>query len=268
MQSGNIPFPDGSSPPPYTVRRSGRAKRIILRMLPGKGLEVVVPVRADVACVPDVLRRYQGWIAKAQARVACAAPPAPCPRLPFSFSIKGGAEEIRVRAHGETCAERMNFTTALPATQDSGVRVVVFPASLSAAMRGGAGQELTPAALVWLREWVREEARLLCGAQLSSLAAEHGFRFSGLRMGFQRTRWGSCSARGNINLNAGLLFLPPPLTRYILLHELCHTRELNHSARFWKEMFKVEPDALRHDKAMRRAWKHVPAWLIPGKSPL
>ncbi len=262
MQPGNILFSDGSSAPPYTVRKSKRAKRIILRMLPGKGLEVVVPWTADTACVPDVIRRFQGWIAKAQARAACAAPPAPCPRLPFSFPIRGGAEHILVQTHSGAGTERMNVTTPLPATQDASTRVLVFPAALSAALPGGESQELSAAGLTWLREWVREEARALCSAQLFSLAAEYGFRFSGVRMGFQRTRWGSCSARGNINLHAGLLFLPPPLMRYILLHELCHTRELNHSPRFWKELFRVDPEALRHDKAMRRAWKYIPAWLM------
>lgn len=82
-----------------------------------------------------------------------------------------------------------------------------------------------------------------------------------MRVRFQRTRWGSCSAKGSINLNAALLFLPERLVRYILLHELCHTRELNHSPAFWKLVFAADPDALAKDKAMRGAWKYVPDWL-------
>ena len=97
---------------------------------------------------------------------------------------------------------------------------------------------------------------------LEALANEHGFAYSGLGIRFQRSRWGSCSAKGNISLNACLIFLPERLTRHILLHELCHTRQLNHSPEFWKQLFAVAPDALAHDKAMRHAWRHVPAWVF------
>ena len=113
-----------------------------------------------------------------------------------------------------------------------------------------------------LREWVREEARVYLGGLLDSLAREHGFSYASLSIRFQRGRWGSCSARGGISLNACLLFLPERLARHILLHELCHTRQLNHSRAFWKQLFAVDPNALAHDKAIRHAWRHVPAWIF------
>ena len=58
----------------------------------------------------------------------------------------------------------------------------------------------------------------------------------------QRTRWGSCSNSGTISLNAALLFLEPPLVRYLFIHELCHLIALNHSRRFWAAVARYEPD--------------------------
>ena len=78
----------------------------------------------------------------------------------------------------------------------------------------------------------------------------------------QRSRWGSCSATGDISLNYQLLFLPPHLLRHVLVHELCHTVELNHSPRFWRTVARFEPDLAALREEMRRSWSHVPGWLL------
>ncbi len=62
----------------------------------------------------------------------------------------------------------------------------------------------------------------------------------------QRTRWGSCSAKGNINLNCLLVLCPEEVRDYVVIHELCHRREMNHSPRFWAEVERVMPDYRRH----------------------
>ena len=248
--------------PAYKIRKSKRAKRVGLRVLPGRGLEVVLPFNADPACVPDILCRYKSWIARALERMASHPGSQPAPVLPAAFAIKGGMEEI-VLFPDRVCPVDESARPGTSLTNPPKVRHIRLFPETSTVMETPDVQFVAQS-VARLREWVREEARDYLGAMLAALAQEHGFTYHSLSIRFQRTRWGSCSARGNINLNACLLFLPGPLVRYILLHELCHTRQLNHSERYWKHLFAVEPEALALDKAMRRAWHHVPSWIFAG----
>ncbi|MDR2804521.1 MAG: M48 family metallopeptidase [Dysgonamonadaceae bacterium] len=70
-------------------------------------------------------------------------------------------------------------------------------------------------------------------AEMQRLAQQHGFLYQQVKIRKSRTRWGSCSSRGIINLSFYLMLLPIHLIEYVLLHELCHTVEMNHSAAFW-----------------------------------
>ena len=76
----------------------------------------------------------------------------------------------------------------------------------------------------------------------------------------QKTRWGSCSTQKTISLNYKLLFLPDELARYLFVHELCHTRHLNHSARFWRLVQSREPNYERLENQLTDAWRYVPLW--------
>jgi predicted metal-dependent hydrolase len=70
-------------------------------------------------------------------------------------------------------------------------------------------------------------------AQLNNLAEKHGFSYNRVFIRNQKTRWGSCSSKNNINLNVNLVRLPGELADYVIIHELVHTRIKNHSKRFW-----------------------------------
>jgi len=67
----------------------------------------------------------------------------------------------------------------------------------------------------------------------------------------QRTRWGSCSAKGNLNFNCLLMLCPEEVRDYVVIHELCHRKELNHSPKFWAEVEKVCPDHARQRKWLK-----------------
>ena len=67
----------------------------------------------------------------------------------------------------------------------------------------------------------------------------------------QRTRWGSCSSKGNLNFNCLLMLAPPGILDYVVVHELCHRKEMNHSPKFWAEVAKVMPDYKERQKWLR-----------------
>lgn len=99
----------------------------------------------------------------------------------------------------------------------------------------------------------RIEAKRVLPWRLQQLARQHGFTFSNVSIKNTRTRWGSCSSTKSINLSLWLMQLPWHLIDYILLHELCHTIEMNHSDRFWALMDKVTDGQA---KALRKELKN------------
>ena len=89
----------------------------------------------------------------------------------------------------------------------------------------------------WLRkvieEALRRNAKLILPPRLYMLSMQHNLPYKSVKINSSSGRWGSCSTRGNINLSYYLVLLPKHLIDYVLLHELAHTREMNHGKRFW-----------------------------------
>ena len=90
-----------------------------------------------------------------------------------------------------------------------------------------------------LEKALRHEAKRLLPERITLLARQHGFMLTGVKINNSKTHWGSCTMKKSINLSQSLMLLPWHLVDYVLLHELCHTIEMNHSERFWKLMDKV-----------------------------
>jgi predicted metal-dependent hydrolase len=88
-----------------------------------------------------------------------------------------------------------------------------------------------------------------------------GNSFSKMHVRGQRTCWGSHSSSGTISLNYCLMFLDPAHLRYVMIHELCHARHMNHSRRFWRLVGQFEPDYRRLDKDLNGSWQRIPTWV-------
>jgi predicted metal-dependent hydrolase len=104
---------------------------------------------------------------------------------------------------------------------------------------------------------LRKQAVAYLPGELQRLASTHGFHFRTVKIRKSKTRWGSCSSGGNINLSIYVMLLPQHLIEYVLLHELCHTEEMNHGDQFWALL---NQHTAGQAKAMRKELKtyHIP----------
>ena len=100
------------------------------------------------------------------------------------------------------------------------------------------GQRLTAEEIRALADRARREIP----PRVEMFARKAGVSYGRITIRNQKSRWGSCSSRGNLNFNCLLMLAPPGVTDYVIVHELCHRIEMNHSARFWAEVERVMPD--------------------------
>lgn len=115
--------------------------------------------------------------------------------------------------------------------------------------------------LITMLDWLKVHTYKSFTIRIDRLCNQFGFKYNKLVIRVQKTLWGSCTASGTISLNAKLAFLPVELLEAVMLHELCHTRVLNHSARFWAEVASCDPGYQQHNKALRQGEHYVPGWV-------
>ena len=100
-------------------------------------------------------------------------------------------------------------------------------------------------------EVLRSKAKEVLIPRVYELAQQFGFKPCGVTIRHQKTRWGSCSARQTLSLNCQLMLLPEELRDYIIVHELCHLKHLNHGPAFWALVQKCLPNALTLRRELR-----------------
>ncbi len=104
---------------------------------------------------------------------------------------------------------------------------------------------------------LRLQAKAYLPRRLNQLAGLHGFTYQRTRFGNAGTRWGSCSSEGTISLNISLMQLPFELIDYVLIHELCHTKEMNHSQTFWQLIATYCPDYKKRRRELKQFHPHL-----------
>jgi hypothetical protein len=230
-------FEARSSRDPFAVRVSARARRLTARVHVGGRVEIVVPVGVSARTVRDFVQRFTPWIDRKVAAMQCHGEAASA--VPHGIHFAYSDERFEVVS--QRCAKR-RLTT-------QGGRILVQAPEDAAACH-------------MLRSWLKSAAGERLAPPLLRLAAELNCPVSRVAIRCQRTRWGSCSTRGTVSLNCSLVFLRPEVVRYLFLHELAHTRHMNHSASFWRLVEKLEPDYRRLDRELLSGWRTVPAWVL------
>ncbi len=223
------------------IRVSRRARRLAIRVYPDARVEVVVPPRARPRDVEHFLAAHRDWIENKRAQALRNRPaPEVFPPASLSFALTG--ESWRMHVAGGSGRLRVADTRG-------GILQVwgtATPASLRAA----------------LRCWLLQAAEARLAPRLVSLAAVTGVTYRRISVRRQRSRWGSCSVRGTISLNACLLFQRPDVVDYLIVHELMHVKHMNHSKRFWQAVEKHCAEWRALDRELLQGWRHVPRWAL------
>jgi len=225
----------------WSVRTSGRARRLSVRVYPGGRVEIVVPPGASPIIVQRFIGAHRQWIDDRVRDFAGLITVESC--LPTRIELPAVGKSFAVTYVDQDSPPRVRLG-------EDGVVVIT-----------GSQLDRRVIALA-LRRWLCEFAVGELGDRLALVSRGTGLAFRKLQIRRQRTRWGSCSMSGTISLNVCLLFLDPDVLRYLMVHELCHTQHMNHSARFWGLVEFHEADYRALDKALLRGWQQVPGWMF------
>jgi predicted metal-dependent hydrolase len=231
----------GSHTVHYALRRSSR--RSYGFMIDDDGLRVTVPNRALLADIDSAIRAKQRWI------------------LTKLFE----RSERHVQREGRAPVAWVDGATLPYLGQDIVLRLV--PAERSRCDYDADSRTLelgvTPGLTEWqirerVKRWFQDEARRLFGERLDLYAPRVGVRYNSYAISSAGTRWGSCTVAGNIRLNWKLVHYPLALLDYVVVHELAHLREMNHSPRFWAVVESVFPDYDGAKAALRKRSVEMP----------
>jgi predicted metal-dependent hydrolase len=230
---------------PYILRISEKAKHVRFQVSAEKGLEVVVPRRFSPSLVPLLVEKNSQWIERAFQKAKAfqgLIGPGPVWQMP---------EEITLLA--------LDLTWRVLTRRDD-IRWVVMRETRGKILVAGATDDAA-ACQKALKRWLTRKAEDHLLPWLRRVGDQTGLSYAAASIRQQQTRWGSCSSRHSICLNARLLFLPSNLVTYVIVHELCHTKHLNHSHRFWELVEFYLPDYRKLDRQLRDCSRHIPGWL-------
>lgn len=225
-------------PPPYQIKRHPRAKHVKLRAVPKQGLLITVPTRFKLTEIPSILNENQQWIIKQLAML----------KQPQQVCLP---EEIFFRS--------MNVRYRVSYLASSNKLELITRPQQEISLTGKVDD--TEHCYAMLTKWSRLIAKDFLSHLLQQISSETVLPYKQLTIRDQKSLWGSCTHEKSINLNYKLIFLPIALARHVIIHELCHTRFLNHSDRFWQLVAKYDYHWQQHRRELRKADQYIPDWL-------
>ena len=211
----------------YTTRESRRAKSISIRCKSDGKLEIVYPAGAGEIPPEEILKSKQSWVLRHRQAYRNEFDSPFVPRryvdgaiLPY---LGRDLHLGLIKVPGKTISANCH---------DSHL-VVAMPRHL----HGDEGA--VKSAVI---AFYRRQAKDYVPMRTSQLASRYGFEYNSIRIKNQKTRWGSCSAKGNLNFNLRLMMAPVDAIDSVILHELCHLKVLNHSPSYWNLLEQFCPD--------------------------
>ncbi|MBV9576780.1 MAG: M48 family metallopeptidase [Gammaproteobacteria bacterium] len=225
-------------PPAYKIKKHKRARSVKFRVSAKHGLEITVPYRFNLRNIPAILAENKAWIAKHFLQVQILK----TSELPTQIHFSAIQEVWSI--HYEPCKTKL---TMIERPLNSLVLVGnIYDHALCKKK---------------LLAWVKKKAQLYLTQSLAYFSEFTQLSYERLTIRDQQTLWGSCTAKKAISLNYKLLLLPKYLADYVIIHELCHTKHLNHSEKFWHLVAQYDPHCKQHRKELRQANQLIPAWM-------
>lgn len=223
--------------PVYQVRISQRAKRMQLKISPLGEVEVVLPKRVSAKHVAPFVAQHQTWIQQTQQQMAALYPPEEL--LPGTLNFAATQQQWQLEY----------LEGIRPRVAEIEDTLKIYSQDNEAAKKA-------------LQCWLNRRADGILVPWLREVSDETGLTFKRAVIRAQKSRWGSCSSSGTISLNRALLFMPPQTVRYLFIHELCHTREMNHSPRYWALVERHMPDYQHHERVLDKGLRAIPRWAL------
>lgn len=216
----------------YLLQPSSRTRRITIR-LDSKGQVVVTaPPRIPKYRIAEFVESARDWIEKQRMTQTTR------PILISSTKVLYFGTEYAIKV-----SQRLDGTVKLGKTV-----VIVAPLRPPDQMNPS---ELRAVVHSLLSSWLKNRATEYIAKRVYELSEQMSLPFSGLAFKQQRTRWGSCSSKKHLNFNWKLIHAPKDVIDYVIIHELAHTRQMNHGRGFWELVAKYDPDHTHH-----RRWLH------------
>ncbi|AKQ47759.1 hypothetical protein TH63_15375 [Rufibacter radiotolerans] len=214
---------------------SATAKYVRISIRPGQGVRVTLPKRASLAQAEAFVQEKSGWIKKHLVSQAQEQRKKTLftPELPYQTRFHQLQLQSYTLPH---CKSRLK----------AGVLHVWYPEQI-----GHEHEDVQDYIQKAIEYTLRLEAKEHLPQRVAFFARQFGFSYQQVTIKNAKTRWGSCSATNNINLNLHLMRLPAHLSDYVILHELAHTVEKNHGPRFWALLDKISGDAKGLDKQLK-----------------
>ncbi len=231
-----------SDVPAYELTYHSRAKKLRLSVNGLGKVKVTAPRHVSKSMVNEFVRNNIDWINEALARQKD-------PRLDHPNMGLAIPQEILFRASGEKWAVS-EVLSSRHFLEEQGACVYLYGED------DAIKREL-------LRRWLKGRAHDLLVPRLIDHAIKMDVYFKQINIKNQKTRWGSCSSKKNLNFNQNLVFLEPHLLDHLIVHELSHLKHPNHSAAFWECVSQFDPNYQEHDQALGKAVKNIPLWALP-----
>ena len=215
----------------YIVKRSANAKHIRLEVRSETGLTVVIPNSYNARYIPDLLEAKREWILSKLAKYG------QFRSHKIENELKSG-DTLPYLGRDLEVVKRQNH--------GSGDSVRLERNKLIVVLRAENGRlDLV------LEQWYRMQAAELIREKAEKAGARLGLTYSRIFIRGQKTRWGSCSHKGNLSFNWKLIMAPEPVIDYVIIHELAHLKEMNHTKRFWGLVAEHCPRWREHKKWLK-----------------